>query len=247
MSNQESSKYAQYLPRIFQKGSGDSEKGEFLGRLLKAFEQILSGKTEKQETLGIEELLDSFNEYLDPAKTPPQLLQWLAGWVALKLEDGSEFFGIEDNKQKNTFPKQILPLTEERSSIYRKMIGNIVQLYKKRGTRNGLMEYLQLYSGEETTISIDEFQETARIGNSREVGKSTMVGSSSPCFFSVNAIIPAHSRSMLQNKVALIRGVIESEKPFYTNYKLNVEIPEMRIGVYSRVGKETLLGGMLED
>jgi hypothetical protein len=74
-----------------------------------------------------------------------------------------------------------------------------------------------------------------------------MVGNASPCFFSVNAIIPSHSRSMLNNKVSLMRRVIESEKPFYTNYKLNVEIPSMRIGVYSKVGRETLIGGMLED
>ena len=41
MNNHESSKYTQYLPRIFQKGN--NEDGDFLGRLLKSFEQILSG------------------------------------------------------------------------------------------------------------------------------------------------------------------------------------------------------------
>jgi hypothetical protein len=246
MSNQESSKYMQYLPRIYQTGNDDSDKGEFLGRLLKAFEQILAGRTEHRETLGIEELLDSFDMYLDPEQTPPQFLEWLAGWVALELEDGIGFTGVEDMKQRSDTPKQILPLPERRITINRKMIGTIVQLYKKRGTLSGLLEYLQLYAGEEATVLLDEFLETARIGESRKIGRNTMVGSSLPCFFSVNAIIPAYSRSVLENKISLIRKVIEDEKPFYTNYRLNVEIPEMRVGC-SKVGKETLLGGMIED
>ncbi|WP_242856197.1 hypothetical protein [Ruminiclostridium josui] len=98
MSNHESSKYIQYLPRIFQ--NGNNEDGDFLGRLLKAFEQILSGKTEMQETLGIEEILDDFDMYLDPELTPPQFLEWLASWVALDLEEGIEFFGAEDTAEK---------------------------------------------------------------------------------------------------------------------------------------------------
>ncbi|ACL75866.1 tail protein [Ruminiclostridium cellulolyticum] len=245
MSNYESSKYTQYLPRIFQ--TGNNKDGDFLGRLLKSFEQILSGKTEMQETRGIEEILDDFDMYLDPDQTPPQFLEWLAGWVALDLEDGIEFFGAEDTAGKNANQVQILPLPEKRTSVNREMIGAIVQLYKKRGTCDGLLEYLQLYTGEETTISINEFQDTARIGESREIGRNTMVGSSSPSFFCVNAMIPAHSKSMLENKVGLIRRVIEDEKPFYTNYRLNVEIPEMRVGVYSKVGKETLLGGMIDE
>ncbi len=245
MNNHESSKYTQYLPRIFQKGN--NEDGDFLGRLLKSFEQILSGKTEMQETLGIEEILDDFDKYLDPDQTPPQFLEWLAGWVALDLEDGIEFFGAEDTAGKNLESVQILPLQEKRNSINRQMIGAIVQLYKKRGTSDGLLDYLQLYTGEETTISINEFQDTARIGESREIGHNTMVGNSSTSFFCVNAMIPAHSKSMLGNKVGLIRRVIEDEKPFYTNYRLNVEVPEMRVGVYSKVGKETLLGGMIDE
>jgi phage tail-like protein len=247
MSIQEYSKYTQYLPRIFQKGTSRTDDNYFLGRFLMAFEQILTGGTGKQETSGIEELLDSFDRYLDPELTSPQLLEWLAGWVALDLEETTDFYGAEDKEQKDTAPMQLLPLNQTRSTINRKLIGAIVQLYKERGTCNGLLEFLQLYAGEETTISIDEFHETARIGDSREIGRNTMVGGASSCFFAVNAIIPAHSRNILNSKVALMRRVIESEKPFYTNYKLNVEIPSMRIGVYSKVGKETLVGGMIED
>ncbi len=247
MSIQVNSKYTQYLPRIFQKGSDETDNGYFLGRFLMAFEQILTGGTEKKETVGIEELLGSFELYFDPNQAPPQFLQWLAGWVALTLEEGTDFYGEEDKNQKNAVPPQILPLPQDRTTINRKLIGAMVQLYKKRGTLNGLLEYLQLYAGEETTIAIDEFLDTARLGNSRVIGLNTMVGGSSPSFFAVHAIIPAQNRSTLNSKVELLRRVIESEKPFHTNYLFNVEVPAMRVGVYSKIGRETLIGGMVED
>lgn len=247
MNNQENSKYVQYLPRVYQKGDEQTYDSYFLGRFLKSFEQILSGTSEQKETAGIEALLDTFDQYFNPSQTPPQFLQWLAGWVGLELEDTADFYGDTDKEQKDTVPIQILPLDRARSTINRNMIGNMLQLYEKRGTTSGLLEYLQHYVGEETTISINEYMETARIGGSRCIGVNTMVGSSRPTFFTVHAMIPIHSRSMLQKKVELIHKVIENEKPFYTNYRLSVEIPAMRVGVHSRIGKETLLGGMVED
>lgn len=247
MSNQESSRYTQYLPRIYQQGSTETYDEYFLGRFLKAFEQILTGNSEQKEIVGIEELLNRFDQYLDPTQTPAQFLEWLAGWVGLELEESTDFYGVEDKEQKSATPTQVLPLEKAKSTINRNMIGKMVQLYKKRGTFNGLLEYLQLYSGEEITFIINEFLETAKIGESRGVGFNTMVGGAKPTFFSVHAIIPIHNRSMLQKKVELLRKIIENEKPFYTNYKLSVEIPSMRVGVYSKVGRETLVGGMLED
>jgi hypothetical protein len=51
---------------------------------------------------------------------------------------------------------------------------------------------------------------------------------------------------MLNRKVQILREVIRKESPFYTNFSLNIEVPQMRVGVYGRVGMETLLGGMAE-
>lgn len=249
MSDLTSSKYVEYLPRVFQKGIEQSDTEYFLGRFLKAFEQVLTGIPEEEEgeTIGIEALIDRLEQYFDPSQAPPQFLPWLAGWVGMELEEGIEFNGEEDNAQKSVITSQILPLDSARSSINRSMLERVVQLYKKRGTWEGLMEYLQVYAGEETTITIDEFEEAARLGSIGSIGVSTMVGYARPCFFSVHVLIPAHSRSVLEGKVKTIRKVIEKEKPFYANYILNVEVPSMRVGVYSRVGRETLLGGMVEE
>lgn len=246
MDNQDISKYVEYLPRVYHKGSDETYDEFFLGRFLKAFEQILTGSSEQNDIAGIETILDSFEQYLNPSKTPSQFLQWLAGWVGLELEDTVVFYGEIDKIQKDIAPIQILPLDQLRGTINRDMIGSMVQLYQKRGTPQGLLEYLQLFAGKETTISINEFENTARVGEAREIGVNTMVGSASPTFFTVHIVIPIYSRSMLKEKIKLINKIIDNEKPFYTNYKLIVEIPIMRLGKCCRVGKETLLGGMLE-
>ncbi|MNI51811.1 hypothetical protein D3C73_1065530 [compost metagenome] len=73
-----------------------------------------------------------------------------------------------------------------------------------------------------------------------------MVGAAEPSYFSVHVILPAYSRSLLQSKVRILQEVIRKEKPFYTNSSLNIEVPHMCLGVYGRVGMETLLGGMTE-
>ncbi|MDP4183248.1 MAG: phage tail protein [Bacillota bacterium] len=247
MSTSTLSKYTQYLPAIFQKSYNEADDEYFLGRFLLAFERQLTGRngTVSVET-GIEDLLDRIDKYFDPANTPVQFLPWLAGWVGLELEENLEFTGYEDDSEKDLKPLQLLPLAEKRASTNRTMIESMLQLYKKRGTWDGLTEYLQFYSGNGTTITVDECESPTRLGIGNRVGYNSVVGRAGPCFFSVYALIPAHSSSILKEKVRMLKEVIEREKPFYTNYILNVEVPAMRVGAQAKVGSETLLGGMVE-
>lgn len=245
MTEQNTSKYSQYLPRVYQKRSEESEADYFLGRFLKAFEDMLTGPSDKKmDILGVEAILDRFDEYLDPFKTPVQLLNWLAGWVGLELEDSRDFYGEQDYLEKDNIYNQLLPLNESRQSINRNMIGSEVQLYKILGTYGGLLKHLELYAGEEITITINEFEELAKIGEVGRIGVGTMVGKANPFFFSVHAMIPTHNNEILQKKVRVIKKVIEREKPIYANYILTTEIPAMRVGIYSKVGKSTLVGSM---
>lgn len=127
----EISAYLQYLPAIFQQDAYPSEDGTgFINQLLLAFEQILSGRG-KAEDPGLEEIINRIHTYVEPGPlydaqgrpqhTPAAYLPWLAGWVALRLRnDWSE-------AQK------------------RRLISQIVILYRKRGTRAGLSEVLQTY------------------------------------------------------------------------------------------------------
>lgn len=247
MMEANNSKYTQFLPRIYQKRSDETDSEYFLGRFLKAFEDILTGNSdEKIYMFGIEQILDRFDQYIDPYQTPAQFLSWLAGWVGLQLEESIEFYGEKDIQDKNKRFNQILPLNNKRQSINRRMIGSEVQSYKRLGTNEGLLRHLQVYAGEEAIITMDEFEEQTQIGKVGRIGIGTVVGHGRPYFFSVHVIIPAPNKAILEKKKKIIRRIIEREKPIYTNYILTTEIPVMRIGTYSRVGKTTLVGGMTE-
>ena len=64
--------------------------------------------------------IDNFAAYLDPALAPDDMLDWLAGWVGIELDE--------------TWP------VERR----RALIALAMQLYRKRGTRGGLAMHVRL-------------------------------------------------------------------------------------------------------
>ena len=144
------SSYLKFLPAIYQ-----SETNDFLGRFLKAFETILSGS---EETVvidgvaikGLMEILDEFSNLFNPLKTNAEFLPWLAGWVALNLKD-------DWNTERN-----------------RKLISQIVKLYQKRGTKEGLEEYLKIYVNED--VHIYENPEPFQIGVVSRIGEDTVIG-----------------------------------------------------------------------
>ena len=73
--------------------------------------------------------LDSFAGYLDPTLAPPDFLDWLAGWVALDLDD-------------SWTPVQ-----------RRALVANAVELHRRRGTRRGLAAHVRLISGGHVEIT----------------------------------------------------------------------------------------------
>jgi len=146
MEKQPLNSYIEYLPAYLQ-------QDKFLGQFLLAFEGMLSGFIEDKETnfkpqivegnageyLGLETIISNIQTYFDPQKTPTEFLPWLAGWVALSLQDNW-------NKE-----------------IRKRFISQIVPLYQIRGTVPGLKKMLEIYmessglSYPERTISIFEF------------------------------------------------------------------------------------------
>ena len=114
------SRYLDHLPAVFQ-------EDEFVGRFLLAFERVLTGLPRPDAPNlppvppGLEQIIDGIEGFFDPARTPPDFLPWLAGWVATSLrEDWDEV-------------------------TRRGFLANIVSLYRRRGTAKGLQMVLQLY------------------------------------------------------------------------------------------------------
>jgi phage tail-like protein len=194
------SSYEQYLPAILQ-------ADPFIGRFLLAFERALSGLFPPDtndlmpQQPGLEEFIDRIDTYFDPARSPATFLPWLANWVALTLREDWE----EDVK--------------------RRFIGQIVPLYRQRGTKAGLEKLLRLYTGEEV-----EIEEVAHLTH----------------YFQVKMTLSANDRALLRHKQQIARSILDQEKPAHTFYALQIVIPTMQIrddpSVGLIVGVNTILG-----
>jgi len=242
-----------YLPAIFQElpeDSADPPPPLPLGRLLMAFESILLGLPKRrhsewadlQQQPGLEEivggalqqgtsdkLLDGIQRYFDPGpdypvdplkvtdfnRTPSEFLAWLAGWVALTLRDD----WTDDHK--------------------RKFIAKAVQLYRLRGTKAGVIQFVQTYTGG-PPVEISEQGDQFQLGVHSRIGVDTILDSGTPFFFRVKLTIsdPAD----FQKQTDMVTALIELQKPAHTSFKLDVETIQFQIGVHSQIGVDTLLG-----
>ena len=97
----------QYLPEVYR---GDP----FLARFLLIFEGILAP---------IERTLDSMTAYFDPATTRPEVLEWLAGWLGIALDERWPL------QRRRTFVRQASTL------------------FAQRGTRRGLVVAIESLTG----------------------------------------------------------------------------------------------------
>ena len=102
-------RYLRYLPAIYQ------ELASLLPSYLYPFEERIDA---------LRGLLSQVDNYVAPALAPAaDFLPWLAGWVALTLDDE-----WEENRR-------------------RQLISQAVELYRWRGTVTGMRRYLELYTG----------------------------------------------------------------------------------------------------
>jgi phage tail-like protein len=228
IADDQPSSYLAYLPAIFQQPCEDEECKEcaaqppFLGRFLRAFEHLLSGLgnmddpglLERVEGIdkmaGLERYFTPGPDTIESQRTPEEFLPWLANWVALTLR---EEWDIEER---------------------RRLISQIVPLYRLRGTKEGLRKLLSIYISREKRINEnlvtidDQFDQF-------------------PHFFRVQLIMedldPIGAADEIRRKERIARTIIDQEKPAHTYYALNSHLRQtMRIGKRSTIGKDTLLG-----
>jgi phage tail-like protein len=99
---------ARHLPAIYQ------QEDVFATALTEGLDQVLAP---------IFAALDNLDAYLDPQLTPEDFLHWLAGWLAVELDES-------------------WPLPQRRDSVAR-----ATDLYRIRGTARGLIAYLETVTG----------------------------------------------------------------------------------------------------
>ena len=100
------------LPGLYQ-------EDDFTQRFMSAFDEVLAP---------VLSTIDNFSAYLDPALTPEDFLDWLAGWVGVLLDE--------------TWP------IERR----RAFVAVAAQLYKTRGTAAGLAAQVRLFTAGEVEV-----------------------------------------------------------------------------------------------
>jgi phage tail-like protein len=209
------------LPAVFQE---DREAGapNFLGRFLLGFEQVLLGLGDAGDP-GIEETIARIYRYFEPGaaladgeRAPKEFLDWLAGWVALTLrEDWDEL------RQRD-------------------LIAKAAQLYRLRGTKRGVEEFLRIYT--RLGASIDELGTGFQIGVHSTVGVDTMLDGGAPFFFRVHVLLPSPDPEQIKAQRDMAHAIVDLQKPAHTYYTLSVETPIFQVDVHSTVGVDTLLG-----
>lgn len=115
----EHSNYTNYLPPVL--WSREHESGQFLARMLRIFEKILTGIPDGlQPDLSLEQKIDQLTQLCDPWRTTVEALPWLAAWVGLSLQpDWSEY-------------------------QQRRLIAEAASIYQRQGTREVLLRLLTL-------------------------------------------------------------------------------------------------------
>ncbi len=195
---------------------------DFLGRFLLGFEHLLLGVGDPGEA-GLEETIARLYRYFEPGasladgeRAPKEFLQWLAGWVALTLrEDWDEL------RQRD-------------------LIAKAASLYRLRGTKRGVEEFLRIYT--RLGVRIDELDTPFQIGVHSTVGQDTILDGGAPFFFRVILLLPNPEEMKKQLKTA--RDIVDLQKPAhtYTHYPLDFETPMLQVAVHSTVGVDTLVG-----
>ena len=218
------SSYLSFLPGIYQP---DAERRAFIGGYLKIFEKILSGIEEAEPAEagrleGIEQIIDRIHEFFDAKKAPSDFVPWLAGWMALMLRDDWE----EEKK--------------------RRLLSRIMSLYRIRGTKKALEEYIRIYVVE-GGVEITEVVAPLQIGVTSTIGKDTYIGGGPPHFFSITVTLPEPDLDLMARREQAVRAIIDLEKPAHTYYELKTIVPTLQIGKFSTIGKDTLLGDIPKE
>lgn len=163
----------------------------------------------------VERQIDYLSLYFDPRMAPPEFLPWLASWLDLVLDE--------------RWP-------EERR---RMLVRSAACLYRKRGTRRGLEEYLEIYTGRTPKI-VEHRAHNLRLGPESRLGPGIALGKANvPHTFTVILRLPPISLSegeQERERLELerrhkIEAIIEAEKPAHTAYTLRLEVepePDMR-------------------
>jgi len=179
-------------------------------------------------TSGVEENLEFVHELFDPRITNEKWLPWLASWLAMPLLEGWD---------------------EEKR---REIIQRTPELYRKRGTAEGLKLALRLFADVKAEIHEGEWPYPGLvIGRSSTIGKDTVL--SPPVFISqcFTVELPDKKEQISRERLRTVQALVETEKPAHAHYALVFErtepvyetVPFLQVGKTGCIGVDARIGG----
>jgi phage tail-like protein len=228
------SSYLRHLPAIF-RAAGPDGAPPFLGEFLKIFEALLSGRDDARAlgVRGIEDVIALFPEYIDPALTPidnpdaaddvplrSEFLDYLASWAALTLDQN---WSLE---KKREWARRIMPL------------------YRRRGTRDGLQDYLHTFVGNDVTVDEPPGGFIIAAPDNSTVGVNSFIAGGPAYFFRVRINYAYDMPFDITEWVNVRRGtraIVELEKPAHTYYSMDTRTPGFIVAQRATISADTLL------
>jgi phage tail-like protein len=219
------SKYLQYLPRIFKEGP--AAETAFLEKYLEIFQALLARGDDDLQVTGLEQCITQFVTCLDAGLTPVEqdhpidspFLSYLAQWVALVFDQNWE-----------------------RLDKKRQWLQRIVPLYKKRGTKSGLLEYLNMFVGRQ--VEVEEPAHGFIIAESSTISVDTFIAGAPAYYFRVKinyGFDESFEIDVWKNLRKGIKSIVDLEKPAHTYYNLDARTPGIIVAERSTVSKDTLI------
>jgi phage tail-like protein len=251
--------YEENLPAIYRNRPACND---FLPRLLALCESFF---------VELEKQIEELPVFFDPAATPFEFLPWLAGWLALELDE------------------------KWSEAEQRTLIQQAFSMYGRRGTVEGLREALRIFAGVEavieepllnaawwalpsekrgcrpeeacadareknwqgaensilgvTTMLVPAEAQGAVVGTTAVLDRSHLIGDEEfavPLFEDVAhqfTVLIRRSQLGCAETMGRVRRVLDGEKPAHTLYHLCVIEPRMRVGYQARVGVDSVIGG----
>lgn len=143
----------------------------------------------------VEHVVDNISSYFDSSITPRPFLAWLASWLDLSLD--------------SDWP-------EERC---RELVASAAELYRWRGTKWGLSEYIRIYTGIEPEIH--EYEPGMTLDADTKLGSSTQLGNGA-AWSHFTVILSVDKDNKMNDTIA--HTIIESQKPAHSTYTLIIKL-----------------------
>ncbi|OUS78199.1 hypothetical protein B1748_05425 [Paenibacillus sp. MY03] len=161
----------------------------------------------------LEEEIGDLSRYIDPYRAKGEHLRWLATWIGLETDD------YWTDEQVRSF---ILAAPE---------------LYRYRGTKRGISAVIEMYTGVEPII-VEQFQTKIMRDHAELRSLTDALYDDNPYSFTV---LLRPEQALGEKQLVVIEGLLEEQKPAYTEAKLVQLQPWMYLDLHTYLGINTVL------